>query len=86
MEDVFDAEAIARLEAEIYPNEAQVEDYLRARRDGRPFIARAGEITFTTQLVADSPVLREFVTGPVSRISRSHALDPGISRSDVGPL
>ncbi len=65
LEDVFDAETIVRVEAEIDPNEAQVEDALRARPDGRLFIARAGEITFTTHLVARSPVLREFVTGSV---------------------
>jgi len=65
LEDVFDAQTIARVEAEIDPKEAQVEDYLRARPDGRLFIARAGEITFTTHLVARSPVLRAFVSGPV---------------------
>ena len=63
--EVFDAETIARVEAEIDPAEAEMEELLQARHDGRLFIARAGEITFTPHLVSRSQVLREFVTGPV---------------------
>jgi ectoine hydroxylase-related dioxygenase (phytanoyl-CoA dioxygenase family) len=63
--EVFDAETVARVEAEIDPAEAEVEEALRVRPGGRLFIARAGEITFTVHLVARSRVLRDFVRGPV---------------------
>jgi ectoine hydroxylase-related dioxygenase (phytanoyl-CoA dioxygenase family) len=49
-----------RLVAEIDPREARVEDFLRGQEGGRLFIARAGEITFSTHLVKRSRWLREF--------------------------
>jgi ectoine hydroxylase-related dioxygenase (phytanoyl-CoA dioxygenase family) len=65
LEDAFDAETMARVIAEIEPFEAKVEAFLRKQPDGRMFIARANEITFTTHLVARSPFLREFARHPV---------------------
>jgi phytanoyl-CoA hydroxylase len=44
----------------IDPLEARTEAALRARAGGRFFIARADEITFSTHLVVDSPLLRRF--------------------------
>jgi len=59
----LDRAAVAALEAEIDPFERELEDALRRAEGGRVFIARAGEITFTTHLVARSPHLRRFVSG-----------------------
>lgn len=67
LEDVFDADTISEVIAEIDPMEEQVEAFLRTREDGRLFIARANEITFTVHLVARSKRLREFCSGPVFR-------------------
>ena len=50
------------LVAAIDPLEARGEEALRAMEGGRFFIARADEITFTTHLVQQSPVLRDFTT------------------------
>jgi ectoine hydroxylase-related dioxygenase (phytanoyl-CoA dioxygenase family) len=65
LEDAFDADTIARVIAEIDPFEAKSEAWLRKQADGKMFIARAGEITFTTHLVARSPFLRAFTRHPV---------------------
>ena len=64
VEDAFDAGMLARTIAAIDPFEEALEAILRQQKDGRLFIARAGEITFTTQLAARSPVVRDFVTAP----------------------
>src|SRR5690606_22202254 len=47
------------------PIEARVEAFLRSRPDGRLFIARAGEITFSTHLVLRSALLRAFCASPL---------------------
>ena len=60
LEDVFDADTMAAILAEIDPLEEKTEDFLRTREDGRLFIAQAGAITFTPHLAARSPALREF--------------------------
>lgn len=67
LEDAFDAATVARLIEEIDPFEARVESFLRTRPDGKLFIARADEITFTTHLVARSAFLRAFTHHPVFR-------------------
>ncbi|MCG8589759.1 MAG: phytanoyl-CoA dioxygenase family protein [Proteobacteria bacterium] len=64
LEDAFDAETVARATAAIDPFEAQVEQFLQSREDGRLFIARANAITFTTHLVAKSEVLRDLCRRP----------------------
>jgi ectoine hydroxylase-related dioxygenase (phytanoyl-CoA dioxygenase family) len=64
VEGAFDADAVERALAEIDPLEQRVEDFLQTREDGRLFIARAGEITFSTHLVARSAVLREMSAAP----------------------
>lgn len=65
IEDAFDAETMARVIAEIDPAEAQMEQFLQMQKDGKLFIGRAGEITFTVHLVTRSPLLKEFAAGPV---------------------
>jgi ectoine hydroxylase-related dioxygenase (phytanoyl-CoA dioxygenase family) len=62
--DAFDAPTLERVVAAIDPFEAKVEDALRRQEGGRFFIARAGEITFAPHLVAASPYLRAFCSGP----------------------
>lgn len=64
LEDVFDADTIARVIAEIDPVEERIEGFLAGQKDGKFFIARAGEITFTTHLAAMSDALRDFCVGP----------------------
>lgn len=67
LEDVFDAAMLRRMIDEADPWEAKVEGFLRTQKDGRFFIARAGEITFTTYLVRRSKLLREIAaTGPLA--------------------
>jgi phytanoyl-CoA hydroxylase len=61
VEDAFDAHTMAQVTGEIDPIEREFEDLLRQAENGRMFIARADEITFTTHLVARSARLREFV-------------------------
>jgi len=67
LEDAFDAETMRSVIAEIDPMEEQVEAFLKTREDGKLFIARSGEITFTPHLVMRSKTLRDFVSGPVFR-------------------
>jgi ectoine hydroxylase-related dioxygenase (phytanoyl-CoA dioxygenase family) len=61
LEDAFDAADLQRIVAEIDPHEAEIEAALRAFDEGKAFIARADEITFTTHLVTKSEVLRHLV-------------------------
>jgi phytanoyl-CoA hydroxylase len=63
LEGVFDAATVQAAVDAIDPVEARREEALR-QRGGRAFIARAGEITFTTQLAGRDPVLRALVAGP----------------------
>jgi len=63
LDDALDPATVRTLVAEIDPCEAQAEAMLRARPDGRWFIARAGEITFSVHLVTRSDRLRAFCAG-----------------------
>jgi phytanoyl-CoA hydroxylase len=63
LEDAFDPDTVEAVIAEIDPWEAKVEAFLRTQQDGKLFIARANEITFTTHLVARSQRLRAFCSG-----------------------
>jgi phytanoyl-CoA hydroxylase len=58
--NAFSPDEIDAVVAEIDPMEARQEAELRKQKDGKYFIARADEITFTTHLVAQSAVLRQF--------------------------
>jgi phytanoyl-CoA hydroxylase len=64
IEDAFDASVIADVVAAIDPVEERREEWLRSK-GGTFFIARAGEITFSTHLVLESEYLRGFATSPV---------------------
>ncbi len=65
LEDLVVAEVVARVTAELDAYEERVESILRTQADGRVMIAEAGAITFTTHLVAQSVLAREFATLPV---------------------
>jgi phytanoyl-CoA hydroxylase len=67
-----------RLLEAIDPIEKEFEDLLRKARDGRAFIARADEITFTTHLVARSTVCREFVSSTLFRDLCFDLLGPSV--------
>ena len=60
IDDVFDEETIAGLIEEIDPVEAEFERVVTENFGGKIFIARSGEITFTTHLVTHSEKARAF--------------------------
>ncbi len=60
LEDALSAAEVAALTEAIDPFEARQEEALRSMEGGRFFIARADEITFTTHLVLQSALLRQF--------------------------
>ena len=65
LEDALGPAELEALIGAIDPFEERQADALRRLEGGRFFIARADEITFTTHLVLQSPVLREFTRSPV---------------------
>lgn len=65
VEDALSPDEVAAVVAEIDPWEAKVERALQALPEKKLFIARAGEITFTTHLVLRSERLRRFCAGPL---------------------
>jgi ectoine hydroxylase-related dioxygenase (phytanoyl-CoA dioxygenase family) len=60
LEGAVDRDTLDRLVAEIDPWERKAEAALRERHEGRRFINRAGEITFTVHLVKRSAFVRRF--------------------------
>lgn len=65
VEDALDPTELRDVVAAIDPWEAKVEQALASLPEKKMFIARAGEITFTTHLVLRSERLREFARGPL---------------------
>ena len=65
LEDAFDHETIDALAAEIDPIEKKFEDFLRTRKEGTFFIAKADVITFTTHVVTRSERAKRFCAGKV---------------------
>jgi len=65
LEDTFDADTINEVIEAIAPFEQQTLEFLRRQPNERFFIADANTITFTIHLVARSPFLRAFCSGPV---------------------
>jgi ectoine hydroxylase-related dioxygenase (phytanoyl-CoA dioxygenase family) len=60
LERALDERTVRMLLDEIDPLEAELEELLRAAEDGKVFIARADEITFTVHLVGRSEPIRQF--------------------------
>lgn len=65
LEGALSETEIASVTAAIDPFEAEVEAFLDGLEDRTLFIARGGEITFTTHVAARSDLLRAFVSGPL---------------------
>jgi ectoine hydroxylase-related dioxygenase (phytanoyl-CoA dioxygenase family) len=65
LEDALSPAQVDQIVAEIDPLETRQEALLRERFDGKFFIARADEITFTTHLVQHSEILRSFTASSV---------------------
>jgi phytanoyl-CoA hydroxylase len=65
LEDALSRSELDALIGAIDPFEERGADALRQLEGRRFFIARADEITFTTHLVLQSPVLREFTCSPL---------------------
>jgi phytanoyl-CoA hydroxylase len=65
LEDLVDAATVAEITDELDAYEAKVDQFLRTQDGGRMMIAETGAITFTTHLVAQSAVAKEFATLPV---------------------
>jgi hypothetical protein len=60
IEDAFDKEVVQHVIDQIDPYEFNVTEALRGLDEGKFFISRAEEITFTTHLVTQSEYLKEF--------------------------
>jgi len=65
IEDAVEPNALAAVVAEIDRFEEELEQFLRTQADDRVFIAEADAITFTTHLVARSPVIRALAVSDV---------------------
>ena len=65
LENALSSELVDEVVAEIDPLESRQEGELRHLKDGKFFIARAGEITFTTHLVKESAMLRSLTRSPL---------------------
>ena len=65
LEDAFSPDEVDAVVRAIDPLEEQTEAFLRTREEGKLFIARAGEITFSPGLVTRSDGLRDFCAGSV---------------------
>ena len=72
----LDADTVARAITEIDPWEAKVERYLQTQPNGRRFIAEAGGISFTTDLVKHSQFIRDLSASPIIA---------GVCRDLLGP-
>jgi len=65
LEDALEPAEVHALICAIDPFEERQTDALRELEGGRFFIARADEITFTTHLVLESALLRDFTQAPL---------------------
>ena len=78
LEGSLEPTTVQKLIDAIDPYESENEASLRQRESGRFFIERADEITFTSQLTARSPVLRDFCSGEVFRDLAHDLLGPNV--------
>ncbi|MBW2393644.1 MAG: phytanoyl-CoA dioxygenase family protein [Deltaproteobacteria bacterium] len=78
MEDVIPADILERVISEIDPFEEETEAFLQTRKDGKLFIARANEITFTAHLVAKSDTLKNFVSSELFRDIVADVIGPDV--------
>ena len=78
LEDAFDSDRITSLLEELDPLEAEFENFLRDKLDGKAFIARAGEITFNVHPVLRSPRARAFTRDPVFQDLAHDLIGPNV--------
>ncbi len=78
LEDAFDPKTIAEVAAALDPIEAQVEAFLQQQEGKKLFIARSGEITFTTNVVLHSEVARRFCAHEVFKDLGHDLLGPNV--------
>lgn len=78
LEDALTPDQVDQVVAEIDPIEAYREDQLRGQPEGKFFIARADEITFTTHLVLRSETLRHLVALPLFADLCSDLIGPDV--------
>ncbi|MEE3331626.1 MAG: phytanoyl-CoA dioxygenase family protein [Myxococcota bacterium] len=78
MEDAIPPNVVERVVAEIDPFEDQVEAFLADQQDGRLFINRSNEITFTTHLVNRSAYLNDFVRSALFQDIAADVLGPDV--------
>ena len=86
LENGIEPSTLERLIAEIDPWEAEAEAWLRKQPQGRRFIARADEITFTVHLVQRSTFLRDFCAGPLFRDLAWDLVGPDVRLLEPGGL
>jgi phytanoyl-CoA hydroxylase len=67
LEGVFTPEEIAAVTAAIDPIEEEQERYVREQQGGRVRLSQADIITFTTHIVRNSRVLRDFAAHPATK-------------------
>ena len=77
VENAFDSDLISDVIDKIDPYEFNVTEALKGLDEGKFFISRAEEITFTTHLVTQSDELKEFSKHIVSLFSGKLSVPPG---------
>jgi hypothetical protein len=78
LDDAISPDDLTPIVAEIDPFEETMEQLLQGLEGGKLFIARSGEITFTTHLVTRSSMLRDFVGGPLLRDLVADLIGPDV--------
>jgi ectoine hydroxylase-related dioxygenase (phytanoyl-CoA dioxygenase family) len=78
LREAIPKDVLERVIAEIDPFEEKTEAFLASQKDGRLFIARAGEITFTTHLVTRSTYLKDFVRSELFQDVAADVLGPDV--------
>ncbi len=77
-EDAFDVETMRELIAVIDPIEEALATFVREKFDGKAFIMRSDEITFSTHIVTQSEVARDFTRSPFFRDLTHDLLGPDV--------
>lgn len=78
LEGAFTAEEIAAVTAAIDPIEEERERYVREQHAGRMRLSEADIITFTTHIVASSPILRDFAAHPAIKAVCHDLIGPDV--------
>jgi len=79
LEDVFAAEELRPVVAELDRCEARVDAFLQTQEDGRFSIAESGAITIAPMLTAHSPLLAQFIRHPTLMDLCSDLIGPDVN-------